>query len=82
MGADLPEMTSRFVSGVWESQSADIQSIRMFQLILLGCFCDAVDDSGTLGTTDGVYDFPVLLANAKTTDRPFCPPPEVSGISS
>ena len=41
------------------------------QVIRLGCFCDAVDDSGTLGTTNGVYDFPVLLANAETPDCPF-----------
>ena len=42
-----------------------------FQVIRLGCFCNAVDDSGTLGTTDGVYDFSVLLANAEATNRPL-----------
>lgn len=29
MGANLPEMTDLFSPGIWESQSADIQNIRM-----------------------------------------------------
>lgn len=55
---------------VFEKLSQQIFKIFVwFQLIRLGCFWDAVDDSGTLGTMNGVYDFPVLLDNTEASER-------------
>ena len=55
----------------WKLSEQMLKVFVWFQVIRLGCFRDAVDDSGTLGTTDGVDDFPVFLANAESTDCPL-----------